>query len=139
MTYINMLINSAALIYGGVTDFKRREIPNIVPIVLLSSGLLCWDTILYRLIAMLIIAGVLILSAKLTKSELPGGDFKLLCALTFSAGVTATMSSMLITDVAAIIVAICKKEKLSRHIQLCAYICPAYILSAILQLILIDL
>ena len=139
MTYINMLINSAALIYGGVTDFKRREIPNIVPIVLFASGLLCWDTILYRLIAMLIIAGVLVLSTKLTKSELPGGDFKLLCALTFSAGVTATMSSMLITDVAAIIVAICKKEKLNRHIPLCAYICPAYILSAILQLILIDL
>ncbi|MBQ6755691.1 MAG: prepilin peptidase [Oscillospiraceae bacterium] len=139
MTYINMLINSAALIYGGVTDFKRREIPNIVPIVLFASGLLCWDTILYRLIAMLIIAGVLVLSTKLTKSELPGGDFKLLCALTFSAGVTATMSSMLITDVAAIAVALIMKEKLSRHIPLCSYICPAYILSAILQLILIDL
>ena len=132
MTYINMLINSAALIYGGVTDFKRREIPNIVPIVLLTSGLLCWDTILYRLIAMLIIAGVLVLSAKLTKSELPGGDFKLLCALTFSAGVSATLSAMLITDVAAIAVALIKKEKLTRHIPLCAYICPAYILSAIL-------
>ena len=139
MTYINMLINSAALIYGGVTDFKRREIPNIVPIVLFASGLLCWDTILYRLIAMLIIAGVLVLSTKLTKSELPGGDFKRLCALTFSAGVTATMSSMLITDVAAIAVALIMKEKLSRHIPLCSYICPAYILSAILQLILIDL
>ena len=139
MTYINMLINSAALIYGGVTDFKRREIPNIVPVVLLASGLLCWDTILYRLIAMLIIAGVLVLSTKLTRSELPGGDFKLLCALTFSAGVTATMSSMLITDLAAIAVALIKKEKLTRHIPLCSYICPAYILSAILQLILIDL
>ena len=37
MPIICTLINSAALIYGGVVDYKKREIPNLVPVVLLAQ------------------------------------------------------------------------------------------------------
>lgn len=47
------LINGAALVYGGITDYKRREIPNLVPIILLVTGLVSRGFILQRLLMML--------------------------------------------------------------------------------------
>ena len=86
MPMICSLINSAALVYGGITDYKRREIPNLVPVVLLATGIFSGAFVLQRLIIMLLVAMILWLTTKITKQELPGGDFKLICALTFSAG-----------------------------------------------------
>ena len=34
MYFICSMINAAVLLYGGITDLKRREIPNIVPVIL---------------------------------------------------------------------------------------------------------
>ena len=53
------LLNAAVLMYGGITDFKRREIPNIVPICLLATGLISWDHIPVRIACMLLMALVL--------------------------------------------------------------------------------
>ena len=130
MTWIEILcfsVNCAALAYGGYTDWKRREIPNAVPLTLLLTGLLHWRRIPLQLACMAAMMLILWFSAKLTKSPLPGGDFKLLCALTFSAGPTVTLTSVLLTGLAASAAGLAVKKPLRRHIPLCTYMAPAYL------------
>ena len=86
MPIICTLINNAALIYGGVVDYKKREIPNLVPVVLLATGILSGAFIVSRLLLMICVAFILWLEGRITKQGLPGGDVELMCALTFSAG-----------------------------------------------------
>ena len=59
MPIICTLINSAALIYGGVVDYKKREIPNLVPVVLLATGIMSGAFIVSRLLLMLCVAFIL--------------------------------------------------------------------------------
>ncbi len=138
MTWICTLVNIGILAYGAITDYKRREIPNAVPVVLLLTGLLTgWNNILYRLVGMLLTAVVFFIAAKLSKSDLPGGDFKLLTALAFSSGVPILLASLLLTGLGAVIVGIVKKQPTKRNIPLCSYIAPAYTVVCGLQLILL--
>ena len=136
MIWIRSAINAAVLLYGGVTDFKRREIPNLVPAVLLATGLLERATILLRLIWLGVMILVLIVSSRIAKEAVPGGDVKLLCALTFSTGLTMTLAVMLLTGLAASVAALCKKEPAQRHIPLCTYAAPAYAVCAFFALLL---
>lgn len=127
MTWICMLVNIGILAYGAVTDYKRREIPDIVPIVLLLTGLISgWDFILLRAAGLLLTALLFTVSAKVSKSDLPGGDFKLISALAFSAGIPILLSTLLLTGLGAALVGIVKKQPTKRHIPLCTYIVPAY-------------
>lgn len=127
MTLICMLVNIGILAYGAVTDYKRREIPDIVPIVLLLTGLLSgWDFILLRVAGLLLVALLFVISAKLSKSNLPGGDFKLISALAFSAGIPILLLTLLLTGLGAALVGIIRKQPTKRHIPLCSYIAPAY-------------
>ena len=66
MPIICSIINNAALVYGGITDYKRREIPNMVPVVLLATGIFVGGFILQRFIIMLIVAFILWLTTKIT-------------------------------------------------------------------------
>ena len=127
MTWICMLVNIGILAYGDVTDYKRREIPDIVPIVLLLTGLISgWDFILLRAAGLLLTALLFVVSAKVSKSDLPGGDFKLISALAFSAGIPILLFTLLLTGLGAALVGIVKKQPTKRHIPLCTYIAPAY-------------
>ena len=81
--YILIVISAAVLIYGGVVDLRRREIPNVVPILLLFTGFLKFTT-LWCIMGLIIPAALLFIVSKITKSEIPGGDFKLLCSLGFT-------------------------------------------------------
>jgi Flp pilus assembly protein protease CpaA len=138
MTWICTLANIGILAYGAITDYNRREIPDAVPIVLLLTGLLTGlEVLLYRLAAMLLTAAVFIIAAKLSKSGLPGGDFKLLSALAFSSGIPVLLASLLLTGLGAGIVGIAKKQPTKRNIPLCSYIAPAYTVVCGLQLILL--
>ena len=136
MPIICSIINNAALVYGGITDYKRREIPNIVPVALLATGLFVGGFILQRLTIMLIVAFILWLTTKITKQELPGGDFKLICALTFSAGLIQLLLTLFAAIIGALIVALIKKERVRRNVPLCTYVAPAYMLSCVASLIL---
>ena len=136
MPIICSIINSAALVYGGITDYKRREIPNLVPVALLATGLFVGGFILQRLTIMLIVAFILWLTTKITKQELPGGDFKLICALTFSAGLIQLLLTLFAAIIGALIVALIKKERVRRNVPLCTYVAPAYMLSCVASLIL---
>ena len=126
MIWIRYALNAAALIFGGITDYKRREIPNLVPLVLIISGLLDYRTILPRLLFLLIMAFVLWLSSKIAKAKLPGGDLKLLCALAFSCGILQTVIMLLLTGIASALVGWIRKRPVFRNIPLCSYIAPAY-------------
>lgn len=138
MALICMLVNIGILVYGAVTDYKRREIPDIVPIVLLLTGLISgWDFILLRMAGLILTALLFLISAKLSESELPGGDFKLISALAFSAGIPILLFTLLLTGLGAALVGIARKQPTKRHIPLCSYIAPAYTAMCGLLLIII--
>ena len=112
------LINGAALIYGGIVDYKRREIPNLVPVMLLLTGLVSRGYILQRLLMMLIVAFILWLTTRITKQELPGGDFKLICALAFSSGLLTLLGTLFCAGLGAIFMGLAKKLPAKRNIPL---------------------
>ena len=131
ISYICMAVNCGILAYGGYIDYKRREIPNAVPIVLMLTGLISAPhLILFRLAGLAMIAGAFLLAAKLTNGETPGGDFKLLSALAFSAGVPTVLIVLLLCSIVAMVIGfIQKKNEVNRHIPLCSYVAPAYVIA----------
>jgi len=133
--YILILINAAVLIYGGVVDFKRREIPNVVPLLLLVSGFLSFS-IFWRIIALIVSAAILFIAAKLTKSNVPGGDFKLLCALGFACGLQELVAILFLSGIGAIGYGLVRRLPVKRHIPLCSYVAPAYLALHIVTLAL---
>ena len=102
-TSILNLLNAAALMYGGITDFKRREIPNIVPICLLATGLISWNYFPTRIACMLLMALILWLASKIS-SSIPGGDFKLLTTMAFYSGLVWTGTSMAFVSVLFVVI-----------------------------------
>lgn len=135
INYVPILINAAALIYGGVIDFRRREIPNAVPIVLLFLGAFFFPTF-WRIMGLIIPAALLLAAAKLTKSEVPGGDFKLLCALGFACGLPELAAIIVLSALGALAYGFIRHLPLKRHIPLCAYIAPAYLVLHIMAFFL---
>lgn len=131
----SIMINAAALIYGGVVDFKRREIPNAVPVLLLISGTIGFSG-LWSMLGLVAPAVLLLAAAKLTKSEVPGGDFKLLCALGFSCGLRELAVIILLAGIGAVVYGLIRRLPVKRHIPLCTYIAPAYIAFHVTALIL---
>ena len=129
------LINGAALIYGGIVDYKRREIPNLVPVMLLLTGLVSRGYILQRLLMMLIVAFILWLTTRITKQELPGGDFKLICALAVSSGLLTLLGTLFCAGLGAIFMGLAKKLPTKRNIPLCTYVAPAYLIMSAYLLI----
>ena len=135
---IPILINAAVLIYGGVVDFRRREIPNAVPILLFVSGVFGFSGF-WSILGLVAPAVLLLAAAKITHSEVPGGDFKLLCALGFACGLRELAVILFLAGIGvrpgdrvmligenSSVLAILIPAK--RHIPLCSYIAPAYII-----------
>ena len=136
MELIYTFINAGILAYGGVMDYKKREIPDLVPVTLMLTGFLNGTLILPRIICFLITATALLMSAKLSKNSLPGGDFKLICALTFSSGLCSMATILLLTGLCAILLSVIQKLPIKRNIPLCTYVAPAYLITGAAQLIL---
>lgn len=123
---ILILINAAALVYGGVVDFRRREIPNAVPVLLLVSGVFGFSG-LWSILGLVAPAVLLFAAAKLTKSEVPGGDLKLLAALGFTCGLRELAAIIFLAGMGAVVYGLIRRLPVKRHIPLCTYIAPAYI------------
>ena len=128
------ILNGAALIYGGAVDYKRREIPNTVPLLLIATGFVSGIYVWERFVIMLALGVILWLSTKDTNNPLPGGDFKLICALTFSVGLPITLAILLFVGLGAIFMSIFCGLPLSRHIPLCSYTAPVYLLILLFSL-----
>lgn len=135
MNTIPVLINAAALIYGGVIDYKRREIPNVVSILLLFSGLLNFAGF-WRILGLILPAALLLTVSKLMKSEVPGGDFKLVCALGFSCGLPELAAILFLSGIIAAAYGLIQCLPIKRHIPLCSYIAPAYLALHIIAFVL---
>jgi len=121
-------INIVALMYGAVWDYKHREIPNAVPITLMLTGLLSgWQCIGYRALCLLFAAMAFLIASYLTNKETPGGDFKLLGALFFSAGFYEATLTLFLTMALIVLESAVRKKSLHRHIPLCTYLAPAYL------------
>ncbi|MPM43977.1 hypothetical protein SDC9_90655 [bioreactor metagenome] len=123
---ILILINAAALVYGGVVDFRRREIPNAVPVLLLVSGVFGFSG-LWSILGLIAPAVLLFAAAKLTKSEVPGGDFKLLAALGFTCGLRELAVIIFLAGMGAVAYGLIRRLPVKRHIPLCTYLAPAYL------------
>ncbi len=72
-------------------------------------------------------AALLLAAAKLTKSGVPGGDFKLVCALGFSNGLPELAAVLFLSGIVAAAYGFFRRLPLKRHIPLCAYVAPAYL------------
>lgn len=125
--YISVAITAAALTFGGVVDYKRREIPDAVSVILIAIGVTFEFSLFWRIIGLVIPAVLILTVAKIAKSEIPGGDFKLLCSMGFACGLQELAAVMLLAAVGAMIYSFIKRLPLKRNIPLCSYIAPAYI------------
>jgi Flp pilus assembly protein protease CpaA len=122
-----ILINAAVLIYGGVTDYKRREIPNTVPVILIAVGVLFGFSIFSSIMGLAFPAILLLAAARMTKTEIPGGDYKLLCSLGFACGLGELAAVTLLAAVREVVYGFARRLPVKRHIPLCSYVAPAYI------------
>ena len=136
MIYMPVLISTAALIYGGVVDFKRREIPDAVPIILTAIGVLFGFSLLTSIMGLVVPAMLLFAAAQLTKSNIPGGDFKLLCALGFSCGLMELALIIFLAGISAVVYGLVRHLPVKRHIPLCSYIASAYIAFQMIVLVI---
>jgi len=136
MNYIPILINAAVLIYGGIADFKRREIPNSVPVTLILTGLFFGFSMFWRIMGLISPAVLLFAAAKITKSEVPGGDFKLLCSLGFACSLPELAAIIFLAGFGAVAYGFIRCLPVKRHIPLCSYVAPAYIALRIIALVL---
>ncbi|NCC69204.1 MAG: prepilin peptidase [Clostridia bacterium] len=124
---IAVILCAAALIYGGVVDYTRREIPDFVHIIMIFSRILIGFSVLYGIMCLVIPAVLLLAAAKISKSRLAGGDFKLLCGLGFACGLTELAAILFLALAGAIICGAIQRKSISRGIPLCTYMAPAYI------------
>lgn len=127
MEYIKLLLIAAVLIYGGIIDYRKREIPDLVHVVLLIVGTFFGFAPLLSLIGLIVPAILLILTARITSTDLPGGDFKLLCALGYALGLAQLAIIVILAVFGATVYGFVKRKPINRSIPLCAYIAPAYI------------
>lgn len=136
MKYVQVALISAVLIYGGISDYKRREIPNIVPIVIVIVACLFDFSFWQCIIGSVVPATVFYVAAKLTKSEMPGGDFKLLCCLGFACGLSELAFAILLAGIGAVLWGFARHLPVKRNIPLCSYIAPAYIACQIIAFVI---
>lgn len=82
------IITTVTLMWGGYTDYKRREIPNAVHILLIGAGLLNssmrWQG---HLLGFFLPPLAMIIVAKILKQKANGGDVKLYASLGFNVGI----------------------------------------------------
>lgn len=136
MKYVQVALISAVIIYGGISDYKRREIPNTVPIVIVIVACLFDFSFWQCIIGSVVPATVFYVAAKLTKSEMPGGDFKLLCCLGFACGLLELAFVILLAGIGAVLWGFARHLPVKRNIPLCSYIAPAYIACQIIAFVI---
>lgn len=125
---MNMIV-AFLLIYGGIVDWKRREIPNLVPVALLVVGLGChtWHSVTIWLLSCV---GIWF-AMRWRNGDVPGGDFKLICGLLFAIGLVETVIVLVVAMILALLVG-CKPNQ---HIPLCTYMALAYCLTQLFLLV----
>lgn len=115
-------------------DYNKREIPNIVPVIIFLTGFLPGQRV-YRMASMIALILLLLLTERITKQELPGGDLKLISAMAFAYGAVETVLVLALVGVGVAAVSFVKKLPLKRNIPLCSYVAPAFALVSVTNII----
>jgi len=105
------------LLAAAVWDIKRREIPNMIPVLILACGLLCFEPL--NAIKGLLFTGLpYFLAAIFVKRSglaIGGGDIKLMAACGFVlgvwAGVLQSVLSLFLAVLSGIVTAFIMKQK----------------------------
>ena len=79
------LLLCLALAYGAYADIKTREVPNIVPLVILAAGCIGFSPLL-SFTGLLVMAAVFFFAAYLSRGGMGGGDIRLMAASGFALG-----------------------------------------------------
>lgn len=128
---------SALLIAAALCDLKKREIPDLIPALLLCCGFLCWRP-LDSVLGLLLTGLPYLLAAVLVKRgdgfAIGGGDVKLMAACGFVLGVWGgalqSVLSLALAVLAGTIAAVIRKQNFNRvKIPLAPCFCAGGILS----------
>lgn len=136
MDIIFCLLKLSLLIYGGVVDWKRREIPNLVPIglfaVSIAELILKYGSTLGDRLFMLgiVIVWIIIAEIKAAKNKgvpIPGGDIKLLCTLAFSEGLFLFVAALMGVVLIVVAVKLFDRKNKIKSFPLCTYVATTYL------------
>ncbi|WP_324825067.1 A24 family peptidase [Sinanaerobacter sp. ZZT-01] len=118
MNVILTLIPFFILVYGAYWDFRKRIIPNSVPILLIILGVLqCCilntnNIALGDRIAGIILPAILLFGLYIFNSNgLGGGDYKLLIAMGWLLGLAGFIKLMLVSCILSIVYCVIHKTK----------------------------
>ncbi len=125
MVILYIAIIGIALIYGGIVDAKRQQIPHSVPIILFLSAFILDFSIFRSMMCLAVITVAQLIAEKICKDDVAGGDFKLFCALGFAIGLFPLFIVIAIVLVEICIMSIFKRQFI-KNVPLCAYVAPAF-------------
>lgn len=118
------------LAYAAYTDYKRRIIPNIVPILILAFG--CFTTVgwVNKLLSLVAIVLILMFCTKVLGQKSGGGDLKLYGSLSFAIGIQGFALTLGITFVLCFITQLIRGrlKKKGDLLPMAVFIFPAYLL-----------
>lgn len=143
LTIVSCIAIGGTLSYGAYTDYKKRIIPNIVPLSILVLG--CFTAIpwLNKIISLGVMVLVLVLTTLISKKKSGGGDIKVYCALSFALGLETFILILVVTLLEVFIEKLIRKIRKEQNrdgnkndektptvktIPLCTFIAPAYII-----------
>ncbi len=133
------------LIYGAIIDNRKREIPNIVPLLICGIGIIdsadCPEVLLRRfVVAAIILGSYMVASGVEGMARMGGGDIKLMAAMTIALGVFATAIVVFFTGLAAVVVSMIKYRGISKlkeaEIPMCTFVLPAYVITYAMAMLL---
>lgn len=145
LNIVKMNIALVCLTGAAAMDYREHRIPNIYPLVLSLSGIVCLGIgyfsnqagatayIVSSVIATVGVAACLLLAMVLTKHGIGLGDIKLLCALALMGGVYTTCGTIFFAMTACAILAVIllatKKKKLQSALPFGPFIFAGYLVT----------
>lgn len=144
---MKMLIALVCTAGAACNDYREERIPNIFPLVMAVSGLVCLaigyvtsqngavSYIASSLIATVLVAAGMSVAALLTGNGIGTGDIKLLSALALLGGIYtvggALIFGMLICSLAAVVLLLCKKKTMKESLPFGPFVFIGYIITVV--------
>lgn len=145
LNIVKMNIALVCLTGAAAMDYREHRIPNIYPLVLAVSGVICLGIgyfsnqaganayIVSSVIATVGVAVCLLLAMVLTKQGIGLGDIKLLCALALMGGVYTTCGTIFFAMTAcailAVILLVTKKKNMQSALPFGPFIFAGYLVT----------
>lgn len=136
--YIAAVIAIGILLwFGSYTDFKRREIPNWIPLGIFLCGFaIAPDELLTKFLNLILLIVALVLASVITKKSSGGGDIKVYLSLAFAFNVFVLAILLAGTLLVRTIVKRVRGEKgKAIKFPMCCYLAPVYTVYAIFSIV----